>query len=94
MRRVLFLNVAGEIGGAERSLLDLLDSLRRAATAEYTLPLAADGPIRGRAVRLCVAVMVLPMQDAVRGLGDFGLRGGGVAVDQVGFLKHGLSLLW
>src|SRR6516225_6910707 len=78
MRRVLFLNVAGEIGGAERSLLDLLASLRRAAPAvELSLLLAADGPLRGRAERLGVAVTVLPMPDAVRGLGDSGLRGAG-----------------
>jgi glycosyltransferase involved in cell wall biosynthesis len=78
MRRVLFLNVAGEIGGAERSLLDLLASLRRAAPAvELSLLLAADGPLRGRAERLGVSVTVLPMPDAVRGLGDSGLRGAG-----------------
>ena len=50
MRRVLFLNMAGEIGGAEFSLLDLLASLRRAAQSiELHLLLAADGPLCGRA---------------------------------------------
>jgi glycosyltransferase involved in cell wall biosynthesis len=78
MRRVLFLNLAGEIGGAERSLLDLLASLRQAnPSLELSLLLAGDGPLRGRAERLGVAITVLPMPDAVRALGDSGLRGAG-----------------
>jgi glycosyltransferase involved in cell wall biosynthesis len=94
MRRILFLNVAGEIGGAERSLLDLLASLRKTAPAvELSLLLAAEGPLRGRAERLGVAVTVLPMPDAVRGLGDFGLRGAGRWRSLATLARRGASAL-
>jgi glycosyltransferase involved in cell wall biosynthesis len=77
--RVMYLSASGEIGGAERSLLDILASIR-AAQPSWPLALVAgsDGPLVDRAHRLGVAARVLPFPSALSRLGEAGVepRGG------------------
>ncbi|HEU0080326.1 MAG TPA: glycosyltransferase, partial [Longimicrobiaceae bacterium] len=73
--RIVFLNPSGQIGGAERSLLDILASLR-AAEPSWGLGLVttADGPLVPAAEALGVRTVVVPLPDAVARLGDGGAR--------------------
>jgi glycosyltransferase involved in cell wall biosynthesis len=75
--RILFLNAGSELGGAERSLLDLMASLRNVYPVELHLAVSAPGPLCTRAERIGVRTTVLPMPAALAGLGDSGLRGRG-----------------
>lgn len=69
--RVLFLNPLGGLGGAERSLLDLLVSLRASdIRIEPKLLLMGDGELVRRVRELGVEVEVLPMPPALAGLGE------------------------
>lgn len=83
--RVAYLNPSGQLGGAEKSLLDILASLR-AAEPNYAphLIVAADGPLAVRAAALDVPVTILPLPPALARLGDGGA--GGPAGRQVGRL--------
>jgi glycosyltransferase involved in cell wall biosynthesis len=75
--KLLFLNAVGTVGGAERVLLNVLESLRLGGwDAEAHLVAAAEGPLVGLAGRLGARVTVLPMPAAVSRLGDSALRGG------------------
>ncbi len=73
--RILFLNPAGLIGGAERALLDVIASLR-AAHPDWPLALiaAADGDLVGeaRALGAEVSVVAFPRSLAVVGDADVG----------------------
>jgi glycosyltransferase involved in cell wall biosynthesis len=74
VKRILFINPIGELGGAERALLDLLASLRQSAPAlELRLLLFAPGPLEHEARQLGLQVEVLPMPARIRALGDSGL---------------------
>ena len=77
--RVMYLSASGEVGGAERSLLDILASIR-AAQPSWPLALMAgsEGPLVGHASRLGVAARVLPFPPALSRLGEAGVetRGG------------------
>jgi glycosyltransferase involved in cell wall biosynthesis len=76
--RVLFLNPLGEIGGGERCLLDIMQSLRRADPGlDLHLALGGDGPMRGAAEALGVRVTVLEMPSALARAGDSALAGRG-----------------
>jgi glycosyltransferase involved in cell wall biosynthesis len=71
---VVFLSVSGALGGAERVLLDLLWSLRRARPGwRLHLLAGADGPLPRAAEALGVPARVLPLPAAFAGLGDAGL---------------------
>ncbi len=73
--RVVYLNPSGELGGAERSLLDFLTSLRQARPAwELHLVLSEDGPLAAQAEQLGVRVVVLAFPQALARLGDSGAR--------------------
>jgi len=76
--RVMYLSSAAELGGAERSLLDMLASIRR-VQPDWSLHLvaAADGPLIERATALGVASQVLRFDDRLSRLGE---RGGPVAL--------------
>jgi glycosyltransferase involved in cell wall biosynthesis len=72
-KAVLFLNPSGQLGGAERSLLDFMASLREAVPEwRLGLILTADGPLAGRARALGVETSVLPLPALVSKLGDGG----------------------
>jgi glycosyltransferase involved in cell wall biosynthesis len=82
--RVMYLSASGEMGGAERSLLDILASVRTAAPS-WRLALAAgsDGPLVEHASRLGVASSVLPFPAALSRLGEAGIEPDGARA--VGF---------
>lgn len=71
--KLVFLSACGEMGGAERSLYDLLASLRAARPRwELTLVVPRAGGLAERAVRLGVAVNVLEFPRSLARLGDSG----------------------
>ena len=73
---VLFLNPAGTLGGAERSLLDLIASLIAAAPRlPVALILGGEGPLADEAERLGAQVRVLPLPARLARTGDFALGG-------------------
>jgi glycosyltransferase involved in cell wall biosynthesis len=84
--RLLFMSACGEMGGAERSLHDLLASLRAARPAwELTLVVPAAGGLAERAERLGVRVVVLEFPRGLALLGDAGA--GGPAGRRVGRVR-------
>jgi len=71
--RVLYLSAEAGLGGAERSLLDILASMRRAQPSwTLTLVTAADGPLVQHAAALGVTTRVLPFAEALARLGESG----------------------
>jgi glycosyltransferase involved in cell wall biosynthesis len=76
--RWLYLSPVGVIGGAERTLLDLLDCLRRAPEApRLGLLTGAEGPLVEQARALGVEARALPLPPSLAALGDTQLRGAG-----------------
>jgi glycosyltransferase involved in cell wall biosynthesis len=73
---VLFLNPAGTLGGAERSLLDLIASLR-AAKPELSIGLiqGGEGALTEEAEKLGVKVRVLPLPERLARTGEHALGG-------------------
>jgi glycosyltransferase involved in cell wall biosynthesis len=73
--RIVYLNPLGTLGGAERSLLDIIASVRKVdPSAELHLVVLADGPLVGRAEGLGIKVTCVPMPPALLNLGDSVLR--------------------
>ena len=79
-RPVLFLNPVGTLGGAERSLLDLIAVLRETRPLWPIHVLAGgDGPLCEEAIRLGASTEIVRMPDAAASFGDSTLNwsGGG-----------------
>jgi len=78
--RVMYLCVAAEMGGAERSLFDVMSSIRRAQPSwALSLVTGAPGPLVDLASELGVATKVLPLPASLARLGETGAaprRGG------------------
>jgi glycosyltransferase involved in cell wall biosynthesis len=75
--RVLFLNPAGSLGGAERSLLDLAASLRAySASSVLGLVVGGEGPLGPEAERLGMHVIHLPFGNRLSLVGDSALATG------------------
>jgi len=73
--RIVYLNPVGEIGGGERSLLQLLVEIGRTEpTLERRLILGADGPLRAEAEKIGVATEIVPFPASIAGFGDSGFR--------------------
>jgi glycosyltransferase involved in cell wall biosynthesis len=71
--RVMYLSAAGELGGAERSLLDFLASIRQAQPSwALRLVTAEDGPLAARAAELGVTTEEVPFDAALSRVGEFG----------------------
>jgi glycosyltransferase involved in cell wall biosynthesis len=70
--RVLFVNPTGGLGGAERSLLDIL-SVFRGGDVEASLLVLEPGPLVAEAKRVGIETRELPMPRSLTELGDFGL---------------------
>ncbi|HET6763480.1 MAG TPA: glycosyltransferase, partial [Longimicrobiaceae bacterium] len=69
--RIVFLTPSGEMGGAERSLLDVAASLRAARPAwPLALVAPAAGPLADEARTLGIAVRILPFPPRLERLGD------------------------
>lgn len=76
--RIVFLNIMGALGGAERVLLDMIASLRETEPAlDLHLVLGSDGPLGDQARKLGATVTVLPVPRAIEQLGDWALGEGG-----------------
>lgn len=87
--RVLYLSAEAELGGAERSLLDILASMRRAQPSwPLHLVVAADGPLVREATALGVSTLVLPFDRAVARLGESGAAADG------GFAELAVKTAW
>jgi glycosyltransferase involved in cell wall biosynthesis len=71
--RVMYLSAAGELGGAERSLLDILASIRQAQPSwALHLLTAAHGPLAAHAAELGVTTEEAPLDAALARIGEFG----------------------
>src|SRR6266516_5167665 len=90
--RVVYLNPSGQLGGAEKVLLNIFASLN-AARPDWTLHLitSAPGPLNHRASGLGVSVRVLQFPRSLARLGDAGA--GGPAGNHTGRARLALQLL-
>ncbi|NQT11288.1 MAG: glycosyltransferase family 4 protein [Planctomycetes bacterium] len=76
--RVVYFNPAAQLGGAERSLLDVMASvLLEAPSTELHLIVPEEGPLIDRARDLGVGITVLKMPMPMMRLGDSRFRGRG-----------------
>src|SRR5687768_11807585 len=74
---VLHLSATGALGGAERSLLDVLASVRQANPDwRFSVVTGADGGLVAAAKALGAGAKVLPYRDALARLGEAGTSGG------------------
>src|SRR3954464_7412067 len=89
--KLAFLSAFGEMGGAERSLYDVLASLRSARPDwELSLIVPSAGGLAERAARLGVGVSVVEFPRGLARLGDAGA--GGPAGKQMGLFRLSLDL--
>jgi glycosyltransferase involved in cell wall biosynthesis len=89
--KLAFLSALGEMGGAERSLYDVLASLRAARPDwELSLIVPSAGTLAERAARLGVSVSVVEFPGGLARLGDAGA--GGPAGRRVGRARLLLNL--
>lgn len=74
--KIVFLSASGQLGGAERVLLDLLAGLRK-ARPEWRLEviLSEEGPLLLALMQCAIEVSVLPFPEKLAALGDSGARG-------------------
>jgi glycosyltransferase involved in cell wall biosynthesis len=90
-RRILVINPVGELGGAERVLLDCIASIRAVKPETYFhVLLFADGPLLTELKRHGATASVLPLPSPLHELGDSGLPD---ALGKAGRLKSILSLV-
>jgi len=74
--RVMYLCISAEMGGAERSLFDIMSSIRRAQPSwALHLVTAADGPLVALAQGIGVTTTVLPMPASLARIGEAGSGG-------------------
>ena len=90
--KILYLSPCAQLGGAEKSLLDILESIR-AAKPDWQLHLVAsgDGPLVSKGQALGLATTIVPFPLALSRLGDAGV--GGPAGRQKTRLSLGVELL-
>lgn len=90
---ILYLSACAQLGGAEKSLLDVLASMR-AAKPDWPLHLivSEDGPLVSRSIALGVATTVVPLPSSLARLGDSAV--GGPAGHQRSRWSLGMELLW
>jgi glycosyltransferase involved in cell wall biosynthesis len=74
--KLLYLSACGQLGGAEKSLLDILASIRQ-AEPDWPLQLivSEDGPLVAESLGLGVATTIVPFPPALARLGDAGAGG-------------------
>jgi glycosyltransferase involved in cell wall biosynthesis len=74
--RILFVNPNAELGGSERSLLDVLGALGESGSSvERHLVLFEEGELGRRARALGATVEIVPLPKALRALGESGGQG-------------------
>ena len=69
--KIVYLSPCGQLGGAERSLLDLLASLRE-AKPDWLLDVISseEGPLVSRSLALGVSALVVPIPSSLARMGD------------------------
>jgi glycosyltransferase involved in cell wall biosynthesis len=74
--KILYLSPCGQLGGAEKSLLDVLGSMR-AAKPDWSLRLVVseDGPLVTRSVALGVPTAIVPFSTRLARIGDAAVGG-------------------
>jgi glycosyltransferase involved in cell wall biosynthesis len=74
--KILYLSACAQLGGAEKSLLDVLASMR-AAKPDWPLRLIAseDGPLISRSIALGVPTTIVPLPSALARMGDAAVGG-------------------
>jgi glycosyltransferase involved in cell wall biosynthesis len=78
--RILFLNPGGSLGGAERCLLDLADSIQaRSHGVVLGLVAGGDGPLLAAAENRGIEVFRLPFSEQLASVGDSALVAHGVS---------------
>jgi glycosyltransferase involved in cell wall biosynthesis len=88
--RIVYVNPAAGLGGAELILLDILATLPQALPGvEQHLILTAEGPLVDRARALGVEVHMRPMPSSLASLGDSALRGRGKAAAALALAARG-----
>ena len=89
--RVAFLSPVGQVGGAERVLLTLLDAWKAGGHAiDPVVIVLADGPLVGELHDRGVGVVVVPMPESLARLGD----SGGSALGTLARAIGALPALW
>ena len=90
--KIVYLSSSGQLGGAERVLLDIWASIKY-TEPDWSLNLVVsdDGPLVGRAKALGVQTAIVPFPDTLKSLGDAGA--GGPAGNQVGRIALLLKLI-
>jgi hypothetical protein len=74
--RIVFLNPTGQIGGAERSLLDFMASLHDAQPSwRLHLVTGDNGPLVDASEMISVPTRALPLPPELASLGDAGVGG-------------------
>jgi glycosyltransferase involved in cell wall biosynthesis len=74
--KIVYLSACGQLGGAEKSLLDILASMRAAKPDwELRLIVAEDGPLVSQSEALGVPAIVVPFPPALTPIGDAGAGG-------------------
>ncbi len=74
--KIVYLSASGQLGGAERCLLDLLACVREAEPSwKCEVIVSADGPLVTRARDLDAVVKVVPMPAVAARMGDSGQTG-------------------
>ncbi len=87
--RIVYLNLAAELGGAERSLLDLIASMRETAPDTDLAVLAgSEGPFASAARDTGCRVEVVPAPPALLGIGDSSLKFNGRAAAAAGLVMR------
>ncbi len=93
--KLVYLNPAGLLGGAERSLLDLLAAVRlQRPDAELTLIVGGEGPLVTRAEALGVRTILLTLPTALAAFGDSALGGQGRIARLVSLALRGGPAAW
>ena len=90
--RIVYLSASGQLGGAERCLLDVLQSVRQEEPGwSLTLVASRQGPLLSHAAALGVETRVLQMPERIARLGDATTPGRGRRL--VGVMIRGLGAL-
>ena len=98
MLSVCVLNPSSELGGAERSLLDLLRRLsgKDMRYMRFTVLLPRNGPLEGKLRELDVDSLIVPMPASILGLSRKNLAGSaaGAFLSAPAFIAYLAGLIW
>ncbi len=91
----MFLEPIGELGGAERCLLDLMYALQtRDSQIDQIVICGSDGPFVSEAAKLGVRTIIMPLPKQILELGDSGLVQRLSKADQIEYVWRAISALW